>query len=516
MALRSGRRPAAQPPWQRAPPAAAAERCQTYAELRAKRSADRVPRAPAPAQMARHERAALRHKQHRRRQRNDNFQPQLPLAPQTVALMLHAENARYAGAGAPALAAFPAELRPRIWAQLLQLESAQAVPVPTARRGGDAWERAEAMVARKFNPPAPSTSARQTGWTTAMRQTTATVASVLLVSPSAEGVGFLPTVASGFVGVFGRDTASAAAATLGYLATYGAGAQWFYTAPFAPFVLLDALDGVLATIDPQLHASLTAPPLSLGPPDYIWPAMRSLLLEVLPQPAWTELMDHLFQRPPSFLPALVLAFVRSNRGTIEKLRVAAPARTEHAVSLRLVPTAAAKPPKQQQQQQRDVSKWKGYPGSPRGLDQSLRMPVRKEPPARDPDEELDPAEVARQLFRRENDALDLVELLADAEMLREELGVTLGLETIEPICARAGVYIDHVGAAMSEAAARCSETYTQDVWEQCRQEQQLRVATPVRGPTEEYVVENSPRLSQQQTQREPAPLMDARVIDVDS
>eukprot|EP01043_Picozoa_sp_COSAG02_P089897 COSAG02_NODE_26820_length_623_cov_1.574427_1_plen_96_part_10 len=72
------------------------------------------------------------------------------LAPQTVALMLHRDHATYCAAGAPPLAAFPAELRPRIWAQLMQLECAQTIPVPMASRQSDTWRRADAMVARVF------------------------------------------------------------------------------------------------------------------------------------------------------------------------------------------------------------------------------------------------------------------------------------------------------------------------------------------------------------------------------
>ena len=53
-------------------------------------------------------------------------------------------------------------------------------------------------------------------------------------------------------------------------------AGWLETAPYAPFRLLSALDSALESIDPGLHA-LLASQLQLGPPDYLWPLLRSLL-----------------------------------------------------------------------------------------------------------------------------------------------------------------------------------------------------------------------------------------------
>jgi hypothetical protein len=412
--------------------------------------------------------------------------PWPPLAPQTIALMLHRGHAEYSGAGAPPLAAFPAELRPRIWAQLLELETAQSVPVPAARRGGDAWRRADAMVARVFHARKPGTIGRQTGWTREMKRTTAAVASVLLVSPRAESLGFLPTVAAGFVRVWGRDTASAAAATLGCLATYGVGLDWFQTAPFAPFVLLTALDDAFSMIDPPLHESLTTAPLSLGPPDYLWPALRSLLIEVLPNFAWVELMDHVLQRPPNFLPALVLAFVRANRQAIAELRADAAERAEREV-VRAGPIAKVRG-SCDRTDDRPEGSWKGYAGSPRGLDQSLRMPPRSAQQQHDRHAHMNrdvgsagaeadeiavsPAEMARRLFRRENDNLELNDLLADADSL-VQLGVQFGVAEVQPICVREGVFIDHIGAAMAAADARCNESYTTELWERCRAEEEM-------------------------------------------
>ena len=58
-----------------------------------------------------------------------------PLAPKTLALLLHAEHARHPSCGTAPLPAFPAELRPRIWSQLLELHGVRALPPPRAARG---------------------------------------------------------------------------------------------------------------------------------------------------------------------------------------------------------------------------------------------------------------------------------------------------------------------------------------------------------------------------------------------
>ena len=417
--------------------------------------------------------------------------PWPPLAPQTVALMLHRDHATYCGAGAPPLAAFPAELRPRIWAQLMQLECAQAIPVPMASRQTDTWRRADAMVARVFNARKPGTVGRQTGFTREMKRTIAVVAGVLLVSPSAEGLGFLPTVAAGFVRVWGPDTGSAAAATLSYLASYGVGLDWFRTTPFAPFSLLSALDDAFAAADPSLHNDMTTPPLSLGPPDYLWPALRSLLLEVLPPAAWPELMDHVLQRPPNFVPALVVAFVRANRNDIIALRKAVAERAEREV-VRVGPIGEVRGPEKQSSKspdgglERQEGTWKGYVGSPFGLDQSFRMPAQPRHETMQNEEEdrlgllpgilkelnsVPATEIARRLFRRQNTVLNLSDLLADADGL-VRLGIQFGAEEPQPICVREGVFIDHVGAAMAEAEACCDENYTFALWERCRAEEE--------------------------------------------
>jgi hypothetical protein len=416
--------------------------------------------------------------------------PWPPLAPQTVALMLHRDHATYCGAGAPPLAAFPAELRPRIWAQLMQLECAQTVPMPMPSRQSDIWKRADAMVAKVFNARKPGTLGRQTGFTREMKRTIAAVAAVLLVSPSAEGLGFLPTVAAGFVRVWGRDTASAAAATLSYLASYGVGLDWFRTAPFAPFSLLSALDDAFAAADPSLHNDMTTPPLSLGPPDYLWPALRSLLLEVLPSAAWTELMDHVLQRPPNFVPALVVAFVRANRHVIIALR-AAVAELAEREAVRAGPIGKVHGPDRQSSRspaggfEQKEGTWKGYVGSPLGLDQNLRMPTRPQHGMRHEEDDglgliprileelgsVPATEIARRVFRRQNTTLNLSDLLEDADSL-VRLGVQFGVEQTQPICVRKGVFIDHVGAAMAEAEACCDENYTFALWERCRAEEE--------------------------------------------
>lgn len=433
--------------------------------------------------------------------------PWPPLAPQTIALMLHQGYSKYSGAGAPPLASFPAELRPRIWAQLLELETAQSVLIPAARRGGEAWRSADAMVARVFNTRRPRTAGRQVGWTREMKRTTSVVASVLLVSPRAEGLGFLPTVAAGFVRVWGRDTASAAAATLSYLATYGVGLEWFHTAPFAPFVLLTALDDALSMIDPALHKSLTTAPLSLGPPDYLWPALRSMLIEVLPHIAWTELMDHALQRPPYFLPALVLAFVRANRQAVTALRTSAAERGERkATQVESIAQVFGS----YDYSGADVG-WMGHAGSPCGLDQRLRMPLRSEQPRPHMSREgistraemdeilVSPTEIARQLFRRKNENLELNGLLADADNL-VQLGVQFGTTEVQPICLRPGVFIDHIGAAMASADARCQESYTTELWTRCRDEEEMLLRQRQRVvATMEDVVEPEP---QRESQRE--------------
>ena len=73
-----------------------------------------------------------------------------PLAPKTLALLLHAEHARHPSCGTAPLPAFPAELRPRIWSQLLELHGVRALPPPRAARGTEQLEKAEEMVARAF------------------------------------------------------------------------------------------------------------------------------------------------------------------------------------------------------------------------------------------------------------------------------------------------------------------------------------------------------------------------------
>ena len=415
--------------------------------------------------------------------------PWPPLAPQTVTMLLHRDHATYDGS--PPLAAFPAELRPRIWAQLMQLECAQTVPVPMAARQSDIWQRADAMVARVFNTRKPGTVGRQIGFTREMHRTTSAVAAVLQVSPSAEGLGFLPTVAAGFVRVWGRDTASAAAATLSYLASYGIGLDWFRTAPFAPYALLSALDDAFAAVDPSLYKHITTPPLSLGPPDYLWPGLRSLLLEVLPSDAWIELMDHVLQRPPNFVPALVLAFVRANRHDIIALRVAAAEHTKHEAA-RAGPIGTVRGPENQTSSntgsQEQTAGTEGYVGSQRVLPQRLWVPQEPQHAAQQSEEmhcigrmprileEIDsvPAtEIARRLFRRQNTTVNLIDLLRDADRLTR--WVRFGAATPQPICVREGVFIDHVGAAMADAAACCNENYTFELWERCRAEEESRL-----------------------------------------
>ena len=429
--------------------------------------------------------------------------PWPPLAPQTVAMLLHRDHATYEGA--PPLAAFPAELRPRIWAQLMQLECAQTVPVPMPARQSDIWQRADALVARVFNARKPGTVGRQIGFTREMRRTTAAVAAVLQVSPSAEGLGFLPTVTAGFVRVWGRDTASAAAATLSYLVSYGVGLDWFRTTPFAPIGLLAALDDAFAAVDPSLYKDITTPPLSLGPPDYLWPVLRSLLLEVLPFHAWTELMDHVLQRPPNFVLALVVAFVRANRHDIVALRAAAAERTKHE-AVRAGPIGTARGQDNQSSsrtgsQVERLDGTEGYVDSPRVLPQNFWVPAEPQHAAQQSEEddciglmprileEIDsvPAtEIARRLFRRQNTTLNLIDLLRDADGLVR--WVRFGAEKPQPICVREGVFIDHVGAAMADAAACCNENSTLELWERCRAEEESRLQTARRAAAEMEVV----------------------------
>ena len=246
-----------------------------------------------------------------------------------------------------------------------------------------------------------------------MKFTTAAVASVLLVSPTAAGLGFLPTLANGFVRIWGRDSARAAAATLAFINSFGVAAGWLETAPYAPFRLLSALDSALESVDPGLHA-LLASQLQLGPPDYLWPLLRSLLVEVLPPQAWSELLDHVWPRPPHFFMALVLAFVRSSRTELEAI-----AQRTHESGEALVAEAKA-------------------------------------------------------VFRRECETFELRALLRDAEALAPHT-VALGAATLLPLQDEHGRYIDHIGAAMADAESRLDPTYAQRVWERCRDEEAVRV-----------------------------------------
>ena len=104
-------------------------------------------------------------------------------------------------------------------------------------------------------------------------------------------------------------------------------------------------------------------------------------------------------------------------------------------------------------------------------------------------EEIDsvPAtEIARRLFRRQNTTLNLIDLLRDADGLVR--WVRFGAEKPQPICVREGVFIDHVGAAMADAAACCNENSTLELWERCRAEEESRLQTARRAAAEMEVV----------------------------
>jgi hypothetical protein len=444
--------------------------------------------------------------------------------------LLDASNARSVARGHKPLPAFDPVLRPRLWHQLLALgtEHARCVLLDGA---ADATKMSKALelVRRSFqashtswscdqNDGQPSRRAETTAGTSGptagapacpgpsprlgelerlprhQRRTAAVCAAVLGVSPAAAQLGFLPVLALAFVRLWGADTAASAAAVLRVLG-WGARAEWFKYAPYAPFGLLGALDARLRRLDPALHGALQSPRGGgggggLGPLEYLWPLLRTCLAEVLPSSEWEELMDHCWISCGASAPsAAALSEVRqrgSSRGSSEQAPSSPMALLEALVLAFLM-----------------VGPLRARAVDGRGLPltaQSFRQPCRRRGNGEDEGQgPLEPIELPRLLrtakrlaalegyhVRRHNEAAEGRRATARAqppppaapeEEAKEGEGEGDGVS---------GAWVDHVGAAMAEAAQAAVVGYTRRVWEQCERAEQARttrLSPPMTGPS---------------------------------